>query len=158
MMISLSDNTATRLLINRVGMKKINSYCRRIGLQSTRILDPTALAEPPKRNVNITTANDTVRLLHRIETRKGFSSSSRKDITSFMLNQKYRFGIPLVLPQGFVCANKTGNLEHVLHDSAIVYAPKGTYILCVFTKGFKQDRNARLVINDVSRIVAEYYK
>lgn len=158
LMISISDNTATRLLVNRLGKRKITLYARKIGLKNTYVLDQTALVEPPKRNVNLTTPNDICYLLYKIESRKGFSKSSRKDMLSFMLNQKYRFGIPFVLPKKFACANKTGNLSNILHDAAIVYSPRGKYVLCVFTKGFKRDHNARKVINKVSEIVAKYYE
>jgi beta-lactamase class A len=157
MMISISDNTATRLLVLRLGKKKVNAFCSKIGLKNTRLVDPTALAESPKKNINITTPDDTAKLLFKIEKGIGFSKRSKREMLSFMKDQKYRFGIPFVLPRGFICANKTGNLERVLHDAAIVYSPKGTYVLCVFTKGFKRDRNARIVINRISAIVAKYY-
>jgi beta-lactamase class A len=159
MMISLSDNTATRLVMNRVGKKKINQYCRKIGLNNTFILDETALVEPPSPRVNLTTPNDVAKLLARIENGSGFSASARKEMLSFMLNQKYVFGIPRALPRNFRVANKTGNLEHILHDAAIVYSPRGKYVLCVFTKNFKNDKRAnRLVIHKVSEIVASYYR
>ncbi len=158
LMISLSDNSATRLCVNTAGKKAINSYCSAIGLTSTRLLDETALAEAPRARINTTTALDTVKLLSRIQKGRGFSKASRKQMLSFMLDQKYRFGIPQMLPRGVKCANKTGNLERVLHDSAIVYTPRGSYALAVFTKGFKKDRDARLVINEVSAAVYRRYR
>ena len=157
MMISLSDNTATRLCVNRVGKANVNRYCKRIGLYRTCMLDETALAERPNLRINRTTPLDILKLLVRIEKGSGFSKASRKEMLSFMFNQKYRFGIPRVLPPNFRCANKTGNLERVLHDAAIVYSPRGTYVLCVFTKGFVRDRQARLVINEVSAAVSRHY-
>jgi len=158
MMISLSDNTATRLLVNRVGRKNVNRYCRKIGLYKTFLLNSNPLTEPPNRSANLTTPNDIAKLLARIEKGTGFKPSSRKDMLSFMMGQKYRFGIPFALPKGFRCANKTGNISNVLHDCAIVYAPRGKYVLCVFTKGFKRDKAARMVINKVSAAVAAYYR
>ncbi|MCX5749042.1 MAG: class A beta-lactamase-related serine hydrolase [Candidatus Saganbacteria bacterium] len=158
MMISLSDNTATRIIIGRIGRKAVNRYCRKTGLYKTYLLNANPLTEPPDRTVNITTPNDIAKLLLRIQKGAGFTSSSRKDMLSFMFSQKYRFGIPFVLPKGFKCANKTGNISNVLHDCAVVYAPRGKYVLCVFTKGFRHDRSARVVINKVSAAVAGYYK
>ncbi|MFA5104944.1 MAG: serine hydrolase [Candidatus Margulisiibacteriota bacterium] len=159
LMISVSDNTATRLLVRRAGKANINSYCKKIGLKNTRILDETALVEMPRPTYNRTTPNDIANLLLRIQRGPAsFSKSARKDMIGFMRNQKYIFGIPRVLPNGFFCANKTGNLTNVLHDSAIVYSKRGTYVLVVFTKGFKRDRDARLVINRVSSAVAGYYR
>ncbi|MEK7377117.1 MAG: serine hydrolase [Candidatus Margulisiibacteriota bacterium] len=157
MMISLSDNTATRLCVMRVGKTNINKYCKRIGLYRTRILDETALAEAPKVRINTTTPLDILMLLARIEKGSGFSSLSKQQMLSFMFDQKYRFGIPRVLPSNVRCANKTGNLKRVLHDAAVVYTPRGTYVLCVFTKGFVRDRQAKLAINDVSAAVYRYY-
>ena len=157
MMISLSDNTATRLCVNTVGKGNVNRYCKVIGLYRTRLLDETALAEAPKVRINTTTPLDILKLLVRIEKGTGFSMNSRRQMLSFMLGQKYRFGIPRGLPSNVRVANKTGNLERVLHDAAIVYTPRGTYALCVFTKGFLRDRQARLVINAVSLAVYRCY-
>ncbi len=157
LMISISDNTATRVLVKRLGKNNITSYVRKLGLSNTYVRDETALSEPPSSKVNITTANDIAKLLYRIERGIRYTAASRKEMISYMIDQKYRFGIPFPLPGGFICANKTGNLTNVLHDTAIVYTNRGSYILCVFTKGFKKDRNARFVINDVSKVVSEYY-
>ncbi len=158
LMISKSDNTATMALVKRLGRSRINSYSKKIGLRNTYLYDATALVEPPLSKVNMTTPYDMVKLLDRIERGVGFKNNSRSEMLSFMLEQKYRFGIPFVLPDGFVCANKTGCLEFILHDAAIVRSPKGTYVLCVFTKGFRRDRNARLVINEISKIVSDNYR
>ncbi len=157
-MISISDNTATYVLALMSGKENVNSYMRRIGLSNTRLLDETALVERPRPNYNRTTPNDIAYLLLRIQRGAGFSKASRADMIKFMRNQKYVFGIPRTLPKNFSCANKTGKLTNVLHDAAIVYSPRGSYVLCVFTQGFKNDTDARIVMNRVSRIVAEYYR
>lgn len=158
-MISISDNTATYVLARMSGTKNVNSYIKSIGLSKTLLLDETALVERPKKNYNRTTPNDIAYLLLRIQRGAGFSKTARRDMIGFMKNQKYVFGIPKPLPRGFSCANKTGNLTNVLHDSAIVTSPRGSsYILCVFTQGFKKDRDARIVINRVSETVSRYYR
>lgn len=157
-MISISDNTATYVLARMAGKKNVNSYVSSLGLKNTRLLDETALVERPKPNYNRTTPNDIAYLLTRIQRGAGFSKTSRADMIKFMRNQKYVFGIPRALPKNFSCANKTGKLTNVLHDAAIVYSPRGSYVLCVFTQGFKNDTNARIVMNRVSGIVAQYYR
>jgi len=157
-MISISDNTATYVLSKFLGKSNINSYLKKIGLKNTLLLDETALIEKPNPNFNRTTPNEIANLLLKIQTGKGFSKYSRKQMLGFMKNQKYVFGIPKVLPRNFFCANKTGNLTNVLHDCAVVYSPRGDYVLCVFTEGFKKDREARFVINKVSKITASFYQ
>ncbi len=156
-MIANSDNTATRLLVRRVGRARVNAYAKKNGLRNTFVRDETALSELPNSNVNLTSANDIAKVLLRIETGKGFSPSSRKEMLSYMFSQKYVFGIPKALPPGFRCANKTGMLSNVLHDSAIVYSLRGNYILCVFTKGFVNEKKAASLIREISRIVSSYY-
>lgn len=156
-MISISDNTATYVLARMAGKNNVNSYVSSLGLKNTRLLDETALVERPKPNYNRTTPNDIAYLLTRIQRGTGFSRASRADMIKFMRNQKYVFGIPRALPKNFSCANKTGKLTNVLHDAAIVYSPRGSYVLCVFTQGFKNDTDARIVINRVSKMVAQYY-
>jgi beta-lactamase class A len=157
MMIVLSDNTATRLLVNDLGLSTVNDYLSNAGLAQTAIVDPTMLNEPPSATLNKTTPRDMARLLAMICRSQGFSAQSKKEMISFLRNQRYRWGIWRGVPAGTVVADKTGNVEGVLNDAGIVYTKHGNYILSVFTEGFKKQRDARLVINQVSRAAYEEF-
>ncbi len=157
MMIVLSDNTATRLLVNDLSLAAVNDYIKNSGLTQTAIVDPTMLNEPPSAVLNKTTPRDMARLLAMISRQQGFSAQSKKEMISFMRNQRYRWGIWRGVPPKTVVADKTGNVDGVLNDVGIVYTKRGNYIISIFTEGFKKQRDARLVINAVSRAAYEEF-
>jgi beta-lactamase class A len=63
------------------------------------------------------------------------SSSVSQALLDAMLNQSRRWKIPAGLPSGVSCANKTGELDDVENDVAIVYGGSCTYILCIMSDG-----------------------
>ncbi len=157
LMIVLSDNVATRILVENFGMDAINSYLDDNGLKKTRITDPTMLVEPPSAEVNLTTPYEMAKLMVMLIKGDGFSPVDRKDMLSFLKHQRYRWGIWRGVPPGTIVADKTGNLEGILNDVGVVYTRSGDYILSLFTSGFKKQREARLLINELSRITYEEY-
>jgi len=158
MMISISDNTATYIMADKLGLEKLNDYCRSLDLRSTVIRDKTALVEPPSGEVNVTSPLDMAYLLLKIYYRDGFTENSSKSMLAFMQNQYYRWGICRPLPRSVKVANKTGNLDGVLNDVGIVFTPAGDYILSIFTQGFPKKREARVIINAISAQVYETYQ
>ncbi|MFA4904977.1 MAG: serine hydrolase [Candidatus Margulisiibacteriota bacterium] len=158
MMISLSDNTATRLVSEKLGLDAINAYCRAVNLKQTVVKDGTALVEPPSPEANYTTPREMADLLIKIYSRDGFAEQSVKDMLAFLENQRYRWGICRPLPWRTKIANKTGNYDGVLNDVGIVFTPAGDYVLSVFTNGFPKKREAREIINAVSAYVYEAYQ
>ena len=157
MMIVLSDNTATRLLVNDLSLEAVNDYLKNAGLKQTAIVDPTMLNEPPASDLNKTTPREMARLFAMISHQQGFSAQSKKEMISFLSNQRYRWGIWRGVPPGIKVADKTGNVDEVLNDAGIVYTKHGNYILSVFTNGFKKQRDARLLINQISRAAYEEF-
>jgi len=156
MMIVLSDNTATRMLVNEMGKENINLYLHSIDLNQSDIVDETMLNEPPL-PMNLTTPEEMAMLLLKIQQARIFKPNSSKEMLNFMKNQRYRWGIWRGVPRGIIVADKTGEVDKVLNDAGIVYSPSGPFILSVFTHGFGKLREAREIINQVSAIVYEAY-
>lgn len=157
MMIVLSDNTATKLVVDHLTMPTINHYLRDQGLEKTIIADPTMLVEPPAIDNNRTTPLEMANLLVKINDSQGFTAAGKKEMLSFMRNQRYRWGIWRGVAPGTVVADKTGNLEGILNDAGIVYTDSGNYILSIFTQGFVKQSEARQIINQASKIIYENY-
>ena len=153
LMIVLSDNTATRMVINRIGTQEINAYLHSIKLLDTVVVDSTCLDECPGPRMNYTTPNDMARLLYDIYVPGHFTEASKKEMIGYMKFQRYRWGIWRGVPRGVIVADKTGDVDGVLNDAGIVYGKNGDYILTVFTNGFKKPRVARKIINKISEIV-----
>lgn len=157
LMISISDNTATKLVVEELGYSQINGHIKSLGLKGTRIVDKTMLNEPTDKNINITTPYDMANLCLLIKNSDLFSDASKKEMLAYMKNQYYRWGICRGVPKGVVIANKTGNHEGVLNDVGIIYSPTGNYVLSIFTFGIEKKRTARELINKISEIVYQTY-
>ena len=157
MMIVLSDNTATKMVIGQVGLEEINHYMQSLGLNGISIVDTTMLNEPPAEAINLSTPQDMARLLLRIKNDPMLSPAFKAEMLSYMRNQRYRWGIWKGVPPGVIVADKTGNVDKVLNDVGLVYSPAGNYVLSVFTCGFEKQRDAKKIINKISEIVYNAY-
>ncbi|MFA6431756.1 MAG: serine hydrolase [Candidatus Margulisiibacteriota bacterium] len=155
MMISLSDNTATKMTVDEIGLENINTYIKHLGLNNTTIADSTMLKERPEPGINLTSPLDMAYLTLQIEHPQGFSDKSRQEMLKFMKNQRYHWGIWRGVPPGTVVADKTGNLDKVLNDVGIVYTKHGNFILSIFTRDFTKQRDARKLINEVTKVCYE---
>lgn len=123
-MISLSDNACAEGFLNTVGLSNITNDIHGLGLNNSTFMT----AGGP-----YTTANDLVTYLGTLESGSMFSNTSKDRLISAMKANVYRQGIPAGA-SGQV-ADKVGFLDGLLHDAAIVYSPKGTYVLAVMTDG-----------------------
>jgi len=103
---------------------------------------------------NTTTARDLAVLLEAIETGRAASRSSCDAMREILLDQEFNDEIPAGLPGGTRVAHKTGWITGVLHDAAVVYPPgRKPYVLVVLTRDIPDDKVARKLIADLSRIV-----
>lgn len=135
-MITVSDNTATNLLMDFLGAGEINALARELGLKSTRLdrkmmdFDARSRGED-----NFTSASDMVLLLEEIWRGDLLSAGSRKLMMEMLMRQRITSRVPVVLPHGARFAHKTGDLEGVEHDAGIVILPGRSYALVILTKG-----------------------
>lgn len=153
LMISYSDNIATKMLIDYLGLPEIKKQLASFEAHNTVVVDDTCLNEDPSPDMNLTTPDDISHLLKLIYGSNIFSKQSRHEMMSALLKQKYTFGIPRGVPKGIVVANKTGNIDFVLNDAGIVFSPNGEFILAIFTYGYPKKRDARVLINKITEIV-----
>lgn len=132
-MISLSDNPCSEAFLQKVGLGTVTKEINAMGLKNSNF---TESGGP------FTTANDLVTFLGTLESGSMFSNTSRSRLISAMNSNVYRKGIPAGA-SGQV-ADKVGFMDGLLHDAAIVYSPKGTYVLVVMTDGSSWDNIASL--------------
>lgn len=129
LMITESDNSATNMLMSKLGsMTDINSAIRQWGLKHTHV--QTWL--PDLGGTNHTTAEDMARMLYNIdENPKFLSMSSREKIFDYMGHVHNDRLIPAGLGSGAVFLHKTGDIGKMLGDAGIVYAPNGKKYIVV---------------------------
>jgi beta-lactamase class A len=141
-MIRYSDNIASNALISHFGFATINETIRKAGMTGTALARHFAGTVPPGRqNMNVTTPGDVAMLLYEIErgSREGVttiaSAASCRAMIELLLRQEYREMIPAGITRKVPIANKTGELDYVRSDAAIV-DPFGEapYVLVILTK------------------------
>ena len=150
LMITLSDNVATHMLIDRIGIKNLNKIFKELGLKNTNIDRFVMDLQARNKGVeNYTTAEDIGLLLEKIYRGKLVSKEASIEMLLIMLKQRISDRIPKKLPTQVAVAHKTGLMKDVCHDAGIVYTNNGDFIICVLTHNIKP-QVAKEIIADVA--------
>ncbi|MGL5035184.1 MAG: serine hydrolase [Microcystaceae cyanobacterium] len=155
-MIIISDNTATNMLIKRLGGKTVlNQRFQQWGLSQTVIKN----ALPDLEGTNLTTPHDLAKALLKVNQGELISLKSRDRLLNIMQETKTRTLLPQGLESGAVIAHKTGDIGTVLGDAGIIDMPNGKrYIGVVMAKRPFNDNNARILIQNMSRTAYQHLK
>jgi beta-lactamase class A len=139
LMIVMSDNTATNLLLDYFGGDYVNDWAQNFGLSNTRILrkigggSPTRAsqeAEFAKFGLGVSTPREQVTLLEKMERGEVVSPEASKEMIGILKRQQDRNGIPRHMGALDV-ANKSGALDHLRADSGIVYTKRGRIAMSI---------------------------
>ena len=154
-MIVRSSNLATNALIALVGAEQADATAHALGATGIRVRrgveDGKAFAAG--RN-NTTTSADLATLLEHVERGDALRPESARLMKDVLLRQEFNDEIPAGVPKGVPVAHKTGSITATLHDAAIVYPPgRAPYVLVVLTRAIPDERVARVLIADISRLV-----
>jgi len=157
-MIVRSSNLATNAVIALIGPAHANSTAHALGARNIRLLRGVEDGKAFQKGLNnTTTARDLGVLLESIDRGRAASSRSCGEMLGILSRQEFNDEIPAGLPPGTRVAHKTGQITGVLHDAAIVYPPgESTYVLVVLTRNVPDERVARTLIADLSRLVYEH--
>jgi len=150
MMVAVSDNAATNVLIDKLGMQNVNAMLDSLGLAHTRLRRKMMDLEAAKQGrENISTPREMMTLLDAIYREKLLSKESTEDFFKMLSTNKSSF-IPRDLPAGLKVANKPGELEAVRNDSGIVFVEGRPYVICVMTAFLRNERDGEDAISKVS--------
>ncbi len=160
-MIRQSDNSASNALISHFGFERVNATAAKAGMARTHLkrhfLDYTAIV---KHNDNLTTAHDLAMILYQTErsAREGIATvaepESCRKMIEILLGQEDRNKIPAGLPPKTPVANKTGEIDGVRNDAAIVDPFGGyPYVIVVLTKHLGDESSGTAAISRISRRV-----
>lgn len=157
LMIVLSDNTATNLLIDAVGMENVNARMRALGLGTVQLRRRMIDAEAARRgDENVGSPADVARLLVLMYRGEGLRKESAEALIGILRKPK-RSALRDGVPAGVPVANKTGTLEGVATDGGIVYLPDRPYVLVVTTTYLKSGGEGEAAIRRVSQTVFDYF-
>ena len=150
MMVAVSDNSATNVLIDLVGMENVNSLMDSLGLAHTRLrrkmMDLKAAGEGRE---NISTPREMMTLLEDLYRGKVLNKELTDDFFTMLSTHKDSM-IPRDLPEDLKIANKPGELEGVRNDCGVIFVPGRPYILCAMTTYLQRERDGENAISNVS--------
>jgi beta-lactamase class A len=181
LMIVLSDNTATNMLIGRIGTARVNERLDAYRLPNTRLFRPTfrdgrpdVLPELEREfGLGMTTPREMAALMAMIGRREAVSESASDAMLATLRRQQDRAMIPRLLPSSVQVANKTGTDEekhagpdgvrrHVRADAAVVTGAGFRYAIAICARRIEDTRwgvenDAVVTGARVSRIVYDHF-
>jgi beta-lactamase class A len=157
LMVSLSDNSATNVLIDRVGMDNVNNWLAQLGLERTRLrrhmLDVKAAEEGRE---NTSTPRELITMLQALHAGRVFNKKTTEDFFKMLSTQKSSY-IPRLLPADLVIANKPGSLDAVRNDAGIVFVPGRPFAIAVMTTFSNDDIAAEQCIARIAKVAWSYF-
>ena len=157
-MIVVSDNTATNMLIQKLGMEPVNALIQKLGCQETvlgrKMLDSVAAKAGRE---NYTSPRDMAIIFEKIYNKACIDPASDQKMMDILCKQQWNERIPGNLPHDLKIAHKTGELGGALHDCGIVFGRQHDYVICMMTKNVPDahlgyDDNNILIYNDMALI------
>jgi beta-lactamase class A len=157
LMISVSDNSATNVIIDRVGIENVNALLDSLGLTHTRLrrkmMDLKAAGEGRE---NIATPREMMMLLEDLYRGKVLNKQMTGDFFNLLSVHKESY-IPRELPEDLRVANKPGELEGVRNDSGIVFTGKRPYAISVMTTYLRRERDGGEAIVKISNAAYQMF-
>lgn len=151
LMITVSSNFATNLLIEKLGVENIRATVHAMGADGMNVLrgveDNKAFAAGMN---NTTTARGLLVLLEAIARGEAVDPASSREMIAILERQKFNEGIPAGLPAGMRVAHKTGEITKIHHDAAIVFAPR-PFVLVILVRGLADMKESSALMADVTR-------
>ncbi len=177
LMIVLSDNSATNMILDRITADAVNRRMEALGFTVTRSMRKTIgdgkgknLADlgwsrdglkPENKGfgIGISTPREMVTLFEKLERGEVISPEASQEMIGILKRQQYRDGIGRTL-KNVTVASKPGSLDHLRSDVAIVYTPKGRIAIAVTCDKIPQidessDNPAFLLMSRVSQLLID---
>jgi beta-lactamase class A len=157
LMMGWSDNAATNLLIDRLGMDAVNRRLDSLGLTRTRLRRRMMDLEAAKRgDENVSTPGEMRRLIETIHAGAGLSPARARDLRLVTATDK-RTTFREPLPEGLVVLDKDGELEAVRAAAAVVDLPGRPYSVAIMTTYLRRDADGEALIREVSAALFETF-
>jgi beta-lactamase class A len=156
LMIIQSDNTATNILINYLGINSINDTIKELSMNKTCLNRKMMDFYARENNIdNWTTAQNVGELLCKIYKDEFVNSENKKKIFEVMKRQIFTQMIPRYLDESYEVLNKTGDLPNINHDAAIILHSKGDSVLVIMTTDCQDKYKAQEFIGKAAKFILE---
>jgi beta-lactamase class A len=150
LMITVSSNFATNLLIEKLGIGNIRTTVTALHADGMNVLRGVEDNKAYEKGMNnTTTARGLLVLLEAIAKGEAVDAESSRQMVEILSRQKFNDAIPAGLPPGTRIAHKTGDVTKIHHDAAIVYAPR-PFILVILVRGMAQLKDSAALMADIA--------
>jgi beta-lactamase class A len=156
LMITVSDNTATNMLIDLVGMENVNGTLDSLGLAQTRLqrrmLDTAASQRGQE---NLSTPVEALRIMEMLYRGEFINRGVCDEILSILKKGKST-GLSSGLPEGTVVASKPGSIAGAATEWAVVFLKDRPYAVVVM-ENYGMEQDAATAMKDISRTLYDYF-
>jgi beta-lactamase class A len=151
LMITVSSNLATNLLVEKVGVDNIRATVRALHADGMNVLRGVEDNKAYEKGMNnTTTARGLQILLEAIAKGEAVDADSSRQMVEILARQKFNEAIPAGLPPGTRVAHKTGEVTKIHHDAAIVYGPR-PFVLVILVRGIPESKDSAALMADIAR-------
>jgi len=151
LMITVSSNLATNLLIQKLGVGTIGTTVHALGADGMNVLRGVEDNKAYERDLNNTTTAHALQiLLMAIAEGRAVDPASSRQMVEILERQRFNEAIPAGLPPGTRVAHKTGELTKIHHDAAIVYAPR-PFVLVILVRGMAEEKESSALMAEITR-------
>jgi beta-lactamase class A len=169
LMIVYSDNTATNLVLDKIGIGSTAARMAAWGFPNTKIHAKVFRRDTsvfPERSqifgLGSTTANEMVGLLEELHGGSRFSDADRTAMLGHLKRCEDKDKFPRFLPPRAVAAHKTGSLDRTRTDAGIIFMPSGPVAVCVLTNRnedttWRPDNAGNLLCANIARAVYDHF-
>lgn len=177
LMIVVSDNTATNLVLDKLSADAVNERMQKLGLAETRSLrkirgdgaqlksgvsgvsQAGAVEANKKYGIGVSTPREMVRLLEMLHQGKAVNVAASAEMIAILKRQQHHEGIGRTL-RDVTIASKSGSLDHLRADTGIIYHPKGAIAMAIWVDDLPElnwtsDNPGALLLSDLSLLVIE---
>lgn len=155
LMIVVSDNTATNLLIDRLGIAPINATIRTLGMHQTELQRKMFDYREPSRN-NFTSPRDITTFYQAVAANQQLAPSYQAELLQILLGQQCRNKLPSGLPREATLAHKTGDMPQIEHDAGIFFGTHHRLIATVMTKDLARNLDGVTLCRRIGELAFAY--
>jgi len=153
LMITVSSNLATNLVIEKLGVENIRATVHALGADRVNVLRGVEDGKAFEKGLNnTTTARGLEVLMTAIANGKAVDTESSQKMIAILEKQHFNEGIPAGLPAGTRVAHKTGEITKIHHDAAIVFAPR-PFVLVILVRGLADQKESAALMADVTKML-----
>jgi beta-lactamase class A len=169
LMITISDNTATNLILDKINVRTVWERMEALGLPRTKIHSKTflrstsvAMDSSVKYGLGVTTPDETVRLFELLHAGRAVSPALDSLAMGMLRANQDAAKLQRWLPESVAFAHKTGDVDASRNDCGVIYGPDAPVALCVMTRenrdhSYAPDNPANLLMARIGHAVFRHY-